>query len=268
MNKKASIFFPLFAVFLIVILGALAYYITIEKGDIESESKVGMPALAYLKLYDEQRKSELFINKATDLALKETLKELAKNSGYPRENKCKVKTLDKEVIIDESCGEFNIKKNFIEEFDSQITEYLASYRSAYPLFEKTDKIEKDLIRESYTNTIKNLKPKVDLKTDKTLFIYPKTEYIVEQLSGSRYSFSLELERKYIDLEIYNRIYNLVSTCIQKKQTLEECKTAINTNNPGFKADLKGNILTVTYDEKSIIFRSDLTKQLPDKGFTV
>lgn len=281
MNKKAA-FLPLFVIVTLVILSLLAYTISITK--LSRNDKIGMSSLSIIKSYDEADKDIFFLEQSLKLSSDKIVSQLYANGGYLENNNCKkLRSSSAYVLIDSSCGSFDIDSNFINGLNPELETYLKNYQSTYEEFNYADlfgdKFFKvfnlvpdaptvsergSIFRTVSNNAVQNSKIiKTELKDDLLLVSFSDISLKIENSLQSSYVIHPKIAIKNPNLDFFNTVYKKVAiNCIQKKP--EDCALSLS-NDFEAKTSIQGNIIFVdiSVDSNVLKFAVDVSSRLPN-----
>ena len=282
MNKKA-VFLPLFVVVTLIILSTLTF--TISQTKLHRQDKVGAKALSILKSYDEGEKDLFYLEQSSKISSDNVLNELYFNGGYSHSNSCqKIKGSDGLfILLDESCGTFNIYNNFFTGFKKELPDYLKNFYSTYEEASKpkneeingfwgwlanTPKIVESergsIFNAVSTNDIQNIKITDISNNNKNLILsFSDINLKIENSLQSNYTIHPKIELENVDLDFFNKVYEFIaSNCI--KQKIEDCTSKLDLN---FKAKtvVENNIIKVKVSNKNytLRFAFDINGKLPN-----
>ncbi len=286
MNKKGSIFLPLFILVVIVTLGVLAY--TIETTKANRKDTIGLRAVSLLKTYDEAEKINLYIEQASKYSSQKAINELYTNAGFGENNKCRkipaTSAEPKSVILDKNCGVFDVEKTFKEIFSEEIKPYILNYKSTYQsftyqettgsgIFKTFGLIPKPVQPEqgdifpavSERNTKRTEIKEIIEKGDDLVLVFSEIELKVENSPESKYVFAPKAILKEQSLVIFDSLYEaLDENCIKKE--VAGCKSKLKNIFSDIVIEEQGNFLKITlmHQNKPIRLAIDIGESLPEK----
>lgn len=275
MNKKAF-FLPIFIVVTLMFLSSLVF--VIETTKLGRNGIIGLEAVSIIKIYDEAEKIQFYLEESAKDSSENALDELYLNAGYQNNNKCrkipKTESEPRYIILDKTCGEFNIEENYKGLLKNNLNEYIKKYKSSYKTFNKLpvknsklleslnlipEQIEAEqgeIINSIAAKNTNNAEINSITINDNLNLEFSEIELRIEKSPESYHKFTPKVSIQKPNLEIFNSIQKAVSeNCLNK----EECKLNLKNTFANIEIKEQNNILKIKlpYENKQIYFALQL-----------
>ena len=222
-NKKGQ-FFPLFVVVIPVILAAILLVMSMTEA--KRDDLIGQRAGSIIKVYDEAQKIDFFISLSAKHAEKLTLKELAKNGGYNKNNRCEKTEIDlvnqEQYVIINTCPVLDVNEEFTKQFKNELKSFFEMYTTSYSNVDLNSKYQK-AVREA--NILE-----ITAKDKDLLITISDISLDIENTQDSAIKLTPKIKIKNPDLKVYDKLYAIINTsCINKD--FSSCSSKIKAEFP-------------------------------------